>query len=195
MKGKIVLVFLAVFLACSMAECNPVVKSSVRSHSWAETILVYSDSKINVYIPADMINFNLFRTKYPQNGSFSMVLYYEFKDDQIRRNIIESIKQGIAGNSISFFGRAYPELLRFVVSYAFFDMQNRQVTISREMYVDQDGEFIGTRDTNEVTELNEQHPLFTTLARSIAGVLERAKNYPKNADILKELQRPSDLGQ
>ncbi len=195
MKVKVVLVFLAVFLAWSTAQCNPVVKSSVQSHSWTETVLVYSDSKINVYIPADMINFNLFWAKYPQSGNFSMALYFEIKDDQARRNTIENIKTGIADNYIATFGKTYPELLRFVVDYAFFDMQNRQVTVSREMYIDQDGEFIGARDANEVTELNEQHPFFTKLARSIAGVLERAKNYPKNADILKELQRRPDLGQ
>ncbi|MDR7865786.1 MAG: hypothetical protein RIN56_03155 [Sporomusaceae bacterium] len=189
MKVKVVIIFLAVFLTCSMALCNPIVKSLVQKHSWTETILVYSDSKIDVYIPADMINTNLFWTNYPQTGNFSVAMYFELKDDQLRRDMIESIKKGMAGDHIYTMGKAYPDLFRFAVNLAFFDMQNKRVTISREMYIDQDGELIGLRDTSEATELNEQHPLFTKLAQVIAGVLDNAKNSPKNVDRLKELQR------
>ena len=186
---KILLVLVIVLITCSANAAPMMVKSPVTAGSWTPLILIHEDKIGSVYIPQDMVNMNLFWTTYPDTGNFSFVLYVEMKDEALRKKVVEQIRQGIANNTVTTWGKPYPELLRYSAEWAFFDMQNRQVVISKEIYYDQDGDVIGDRDVKEITGLNEQHPYFSRLATVLAAIMEEEKNYPKNADLLKEMRQ------
>ncbi|MFA6074613.1 MAG: hypothetical protein WCV63_00090 [Negativicutes bacterium] len=186
---KILIIAALLFAISSITQANPIIKSTIQEGVWTNTILVFSSSKLDVYIPEDMINMNLFFTKYPENGNFAFVVYIDIKDKDMREKLVNDVKAGIDSRIIGTIGKTYPDLLKYVADVASFDMQKKQVTISREYYIDKDGELIGIRDMREINPLDKDHSLFSKISENCEDILIEAKNNPKNADIIAQLQQ------
>jgi tetratricopeptide (TPR) repeat protein len=184
--------FILLLLFSGQALARPLVMySTIDPNGYAAPILIYSDEKINAYIPDDMINFNLFWSTYPQNGNFSFTVYIEPINEKLRQSMVTFVKERIANRTAETLGRPYPDLLQYIASDMYFDMENQQVTISREVFIDRDGHFIALRKGfKEVTPLAvDKHPLFYNIAVAASRVLENAKKNPKIADRLADMER------
>ncbi len=186
------LTFLFIILFCGQALAYPLVMySTINPDGFAVPILIYSDEKIRAYIPDDMINFNLFWTKYPQNGNFNFTVYIEPVDESLRESYVDLVKRRIKNRTANTIGRSYPDQLRYVANDMYFDMENRQVVITREVFIDKDGDLIALRENfKEINHIDDPELIrFRKLADAAAKVLENAKNDPKTNDHLKDLGR------
>lgn len=175
---SLALIFLLAF--CGQALARPLVMlSTINPNGYAAPILIYSNENVDVYIPDDMINFNLFNTKYPQNGNFSFSVYFEVKDDNLRKETIYNLKKRIENKTVNIIGNPDPNLLAGSIQNMFFDMQNMQAITTKEIFVDRNGNLIGTREGfKEIIPLNDKHPLFLKIAENAADILDRAKKDP-----------------
>jgi tetratricopeptide (TPR) repeat protein len=191
-KFILVLFFLALFSGSALAR--PIIMYSTIGDGFTVPILIYSDDKMNVYIPEDMINFNLFWSTYPRDGNFRFTVYIEPTDESERQAYISSVKARISDKTVSTIGRAYPDLLAYVAEDMYFDMAQRQVTIFRDVFIDRNGNHIATRQgIKETTLLNDEYPMFQKIADAASKILENAKNDPVIADKLKDLNRTNEV--
>lgn len=159
---------------------------------WTSPILVYSDKDVNVYTGEDTITGNLFWGNlygdFLGTGNFLAQLYLEIKDKKLRKQIIESLKSDISKQpSLAMIG--HPDLFTYVVHYAFFDMKNNIVSLRRwEKFLDRDGDLILVRNAQENIPLDNKSN-FKPIANGIIAALNKAKNDPKIADRIREMQR------
>jgi len=173
---RILLSLLFLFVFSGQALAYPLVfKSTIDPNGYAAPVLIYSNEKVDVFIPDDMINFNLFYTKYPQNGNFNFSVYFEVKNEDIRQELTQSLKKRIDNGSVIVLGNANPYQLHGSIQSIYFDMQNKQAITTKEVFVDSKGNFIGMREGfKEVIPLNETHPLFLKIAENANFTLQQA---------------------
>ncbi|WP_145093588.1 hypothetical protein [Sporomusa sp. KB1] len=184
---KLILILFFLMLFSAQALARPIVMYSTINDGLAVPILVYSSEKVDAYIPDDMINFNLFWSKYPQNGNFSFTVYYEAKDEALRQNMVSGFKERIKNRTVILFGGANPDWLKGSMEAIYFDMQNKQAVSTKEIFVDAYGNFMGSRGGfRQVTPLNEEHKVYSKIAENIAVLLEKAKNDPRYAYLIRE---------
>lgn len=185
------LLFLMLFSGQALAR--PIIMYSTINDGLAVPILIYSNEKMNVYIPNDMVTFNLFWSKYPQNGNFSFTVYIEPTDETMRQEYISLIKERLNNGTVTTIGRYYPDLLAYVARDMYFDMGKNQVTISREVFIDKNGNFIAMRQGfKDIVPLNNQYSTFQKIAAAASRVLESAKKEPVIADRIKDLNQSSE---
>jgi hypothetical protein len=186
---KLIMTFLLFSLLCFPVYAQPIiVDSSINPNTITTLTKVLSRPKMDLYIPDDMINFNLFNTKYPYNGNFSFVVYMELKSEEFRQENVKFLKEDMDKGQIQTIGRTYPDLLKCIANQMYFDIQNNRIEIRKDIYIDQDGVIIGMKNNSgAVIDLNEDRPLLIELTKNIASILEREKNYPKNADIISDI--------
>lgn len=183
------LLFLLVFSGQALAY--PLVfKSTIDPNGYAAPILIYSNEKMNVYIPDDMINFNLFYTDYVKTGNFSFTIYLEPRTESGKQAAISSLKKQISKGSAKTLGASYPDMLGFIAESAFFNMKKNQVEINKEIYIDTEGNFIALRDGFlEITPLNEEYEGLSMVARNIAFKLEETRKNPQIANRLSYMEQ------
>lgn len=167
------LFFFIIFTGQALAE-PLILKSTINPNGYAIPILVYSSDKMDVYIPDDMVNFNLFNTKYPQNGNFNLTVYIEIKNEELREKFIQTFKKLINNGSVILTGSPNPDLLHGTMQSVFFDMQNGQAITTKEFFIDNNGNFMGIREGfEEIIPLNNEHPIVSKIASNAVAVLER----------------------
>jgi hypothetical protein len=172
------LLFLLVFSGQALAY--PLVfKSTIDPNGYAAPILIYSNEKVDVFIPDDMINFNLFYTKYPQNGNFNFSVYIEIKNEDLRQSLVNTLKERVDKGTVILLGNPNINTLQGSIQSVFFDMQNKQVITTKEIFVDRKGNFIGMRDDfKETIPLDGSRPLLSEIANNADLVLKKAaKDY------------------
>jgi len=191
MKLKILLILLAFTFALNVANANPIIQSTINGRQYTSTVLVYSDDEIDAYIPEDMINFNLFYTKYPDNGNFSFNTYIVFKDPYACKEMSNKISAGITSGTISTLTKPYPELFSSVEIQFYCDNQTGNIKFGGETYLDQDGDLIGdlitSRHPNSIIENYSQ--MINNIAYGCSVLLDKYKNYPKNSNIIKRMRQ------
>lgn len=187
---RITLLLLFLILLSGQALTAPIIlKSSVNPDGYTVPILIYSDSRLKVYVPEDMVTFNLFWSKYPQNGNFNFRVYIEPVSKKLHEEYTAMVKRHIANGTARTIGASYPDLFEYVASDMYFDIENRQVIITQEIFIDRDGDVIAFRDKfREINSLdNPEYPGFKKIAEAASRLLENTKNDPKTADYLRYL--------
>lgn len=157
---------------------------------WTVPVLVYADSKENVYITMDSIAMNLgltmMGTDYLRTGNFAVRLYIEFKGDALKQKIAELEKAKQNSPRPEDHKYIHPELLKCKSQNLYVSMQQNKMEVRKQIYIDRDGDIIAERPDTPTLELDL---LSIQIAKNIVAVLERVKNDPKITDRLEEMQR------
>jgi len=159
--------------------------------SWEVPILVYSDSNINVYIPNGMISSRVvYGLGWNQKaGKFAATCYIEYKKESSRKKIASAIKK-------SGTGLWYPDLFRYLSESAIFDMQNRKMTIKKQIFIDRDGEIIGLSEENITMDLDSHthdSSVNMQIAKNILELLNKASKDPKLANTRDGLRKQNEI--
>lgn len=137
---------------------------------WTIPMLVYNTPKLDVYIGEDAVNANIFNGNFFGNclktGNFSVELYIKIKDEASLRDAIKNLHARLEKNPAKRL-LGHPDLLRYVIYYASFDMQGKRTVLQKwEKYIDRDGDLIAMEGIEETHEF-ARDPFFKQVAQNI----------------------------
>lgn len=147
----IIIILLTIFI--NTAYANPIFNTI--DGNWTKTILVYSNDKINVYIPEDSINFNVLHTNYRNDGNFTVEIFTELKDEELRQSVINSVKND---NNISITDSSIIDSIQYIENSAFFDykkltLEKSRVNIHNSMFLSENSKVIAMKQLNQIVYL------------------------------------------
>ncbi len=166
---------------------------------WTRPILILSNDKINAYISSDSVDMNLstftdfaLGTSYLVDGNFTVMLVIKFKDEKARKELASDIKKKLEAGTLQSWKRPYPELLKYLSTVAFFDMQNSKAFFKQPSWIDRDGELIAFDEDATFDLKDAKHSTFFKLSNRISAFLNKAieklLENPKMADKLRDAQ-------
>jgi len=181
LMALILVFFVVIFPVQTIAA--PIISSTINEGTPTSSTQVYSNGKVIVFIPDDMIHFNLFGTDYNESGNFIFTLFFYFEDEKIRQSFVDDLKEQVKNKDVNIIGLNTPDALECISMNCFFDMKKQHIIVTDEAFIDYDGDLLGiqTSQTRSVVDLNEKYPVFMKIANNCISILESTKNEPKIA--------------
>jgi hypothetical protein len=177
---------------------------------WSKPVLVKSSPQSDTYITSDSIEANLGpllgdenyiyvgATSYLDDGNFTVRLIIKLKDEKERKKLAKALKQKIENGTLGTFKRPYPDLVKFLSVFVFFDLEKQIAHFQHVSWIDRDGALIGT-DQDEDIDLTT-HKVYLKTANDINALfhkeITRLLRDPKIADNLTDTEnRRKEMGQ
>lgn len=177
---------------------------------WTKPVLVKSSSQSDIYITSDSIDANLGpllgdenhiyagATSYLDDGNFSVRLIIKLKDEKKRKELARTLKQKIENGTLGTYKKPYPDLVKFISAFVYFDLEKQVAYFQHVSWIDRDGALIGA-DQNEDFDLTT-HKGYSKTANDINALfhreITRLLRNPKVADNLVDTEnRRKETGQ
>jgi len=177
---------------------------------WTKPVLVKSSEQSDTYITSDSLDANLGpllgdenhiyvgATSYLDDGNFTVRLIIKLKDEKKRKELAKTLKQKIESGTLGTFKRPYPDLVKFISAFVFFDLKKQVAYFQHVSWIDRDGALIGT-DQDEDIDLTT-HKGYLKTANDIDALfhkeITRLLRDPKIADNLADTEnRRKEMGQ
>ena len=179
-------------------------------------ITIYSDKKMDIFIFENFMNvknrtIEQAMAMFSKTGNFGTVLYYEIKDEALRKQLIADIRNKIKrrdefekrereyivvisegkpavgpaprADMMDYFVSTFQrqdkdgvpkdaELLKWIKSIVYFDMQHNKMIELKKSYIDQNGELIGWISFQDEIDLSTA-PIFNGIAHDITAMLQK----------------------